>query len=836
MSDLFQDLRHGLRSFGRTPAFTAVAILVLALGIGANTAIFTIVNELTFRPLSGRASEMVGLFSRDRAKPDTYRAFSYPNYVDIRDRSGVFDGLIAHTFAMVGLPAGDGMQRTFVELVSSNYFDTLGVSLAAGRPFTLDEERPGARLPVVIVSYDRWRAAGLDPAFIGSTLRINAEDFTVVGVAPEGFTGTMALVAPVLYLPLGMYDVVVNDMFKRKGTGLADRSNHALVLAGWLRPALGEAVVSGRLDALSRQLEEAYPGENKDQALIVHPLPRMSTSTSPQSNQGLAAFTALLLTLSGVVLVIACLNLANMLLARGSGRRKEVAVRLSLGARRARIIRQVLSENVLLAIAGAGVGLALSYWVTRLLARSLSAALPLNVTFNPVPDARVLFVTIGVAGLATLVFGLGPALKLSRRDLVTDLKDLGSDRPALGRRFGVRNLMVIAQVALSLALLTAGGIFARAALAAADTNPGYRYDRLLYASLDPSFASIDETGGRAVYRTVLSRLRALPAIESATMVSTMPFGDTHEGTRVERVGVPISEEAGQVRTYRIIGADYFASLGLRMVRGREFTRFEEERADTPPVALIDEALARKLFGEEDPIGQLIRVRPRPDEDPASAQSEPMTIVGIAPPIRDELLDGAPATHVYVPSGRHYRANMHVHARISPAAGESATLQAIREEILAASPRLPILALSTLQAFHDRSLELWALRAGGRMFTVLGLLALLLAVVGVYGVKSYVVSQRTREFGIRVALGATPLDVLRLVLREGIYLTTAGLAIGLPLAALVSSAFTKVFVQIGGFDPLVVGTATAVLAAASLAASYLPARRATRIVPVSALRS
>lgn len=837
MTHLLQDLRFALRTFFKAPGFTLTAVIVLALGIGANSAIFTLVNAMLFRPLSGRAGDLVGLYSRDRTRPDSYRPFSYPNYVDIREQSGVFDGLMAHTFAIVGTPAGDTMRRTFAELVSSNYWDTLGVRLGAGRTFTREEERPGAHVPVVIVTYARWKKEHLDPAFVGKTIRINAEDFTVVGVAPEGFTGTMALVSPELYLPLGMFDTVANDIFRNDGETLQDRSNRALILAGRVKPGLSEALVVGRLDALSRQLEAAYPGENKDQALSISPLSRMSTSTSPKTDGGLAAFTALLLTLSGIVLVIACLNIANMLLARAAARSREVAVRLALGAKRSRIVRQLLTESLMLAIAGAALGLLLSYVATRALALSLIAVLPLNVTFNPSPDAAVLLATSGFAALATLVFGLGPALKLSRRDLVTDLKDLGGSGGAVGRRFGARNLMVVGQVALSLALLTSGGIFARAAIKATGANPGYGYGRLLLASVDPSLASIDETRGRSVYRRVLERVRALPAVRSVGMASTLPFGDTHEDARVERVGVDTTPEAGRARTYRVITADYFAALGLKMVRGREFTRAEEEAGGAPPVAVVDEALARALFGDEDPIGQMVRLRRESGDDGKdSPRYQPMQIVGVAPPIRDELLDRAPVSHLYVPFGRNYRANMHLHVKLAPGADEGAGLDALRRELRAAEAQLPVLTLSTMQAFHDKSLELWALKAGGRMFTGLGLLALVLAVVGVYGVKSYVVSQRTREIGIRMALGAGAGDVLRLVLRDGLYLTAAGIAVGAPLAALASIAFAKVFVEIGGFDPVVVGAATLVLASAATAASYLPARRATRVTPLRALKA
>jgi predicted permease len=471
----------------------------------------------------------------------------------------------------------------------------------------------------------------------------------------------------------------------------------------------------------------------------------------------------------------------------------------------------------------------------RGLALSMAAALPLSVSFDARPDAAVLAITIGFAALSTIVFGLGPAMKLTRRDLVSDLKDLGGDGSPLGRRFGARNLMVIGQVALSLALLTAGGIFARAALNAAATDPGYRYDRLLLASVDPSLAAMDETRGRTTYRSVLDRVRALPGVQSAAMASTLPFGDIHEGHLVERVGVKTAEEDGIARTYRIISADYFATVGLNMVRGREFTRAEEESNSAPRVAVIDEILARRLFKEADPIGQMIRIRQRQGAS-GGVSYEPMQVVGIAPPLRDGLLDPGPQSHLYVPFGRNYRAGMHVHVRVVPGTGEIAALDALRREIRAADPQLPVLALSTMQGFHNSSLELWALKAGGRLFTGLGVLAALLAVVGVYGVKSYIVSQRTREIGIRMALGASARDVLRLVMRDGAFLTVAGVAVGVPLAAFISYAFTKVFVEIGGFDPVVVGASTVLLALAATVASAVPARRAARIAPLTALRT
>jgi predicted permease len=390
-------------------------------------------------------------------------------------------------------------------------------------------------------------------------------------------------------------------------------------------------------------------------------------------------------------------------------------------------------------------------------------------------------------------------------------------------------------VSLSLAMLTAGGIFARTAVGAASTNPGYSYDRSLLAELETRLAGLDGDRARITYDEVLARVRAWPGMRAASVASSVPYGETVESAWFEEAGSSDGRrEPVTARAYRTIGADYFASLGLPMLRGREFTRVEESSASAPPVAIVDEMFARSLFEGRDPIGRTIRLAAPPGNASATS-SEPLEIVGVAAPLREELLDRAPVPHVYVPFGRHRRTSMFLTARIEPGASEQAALEGIRTAVRSVDARLPLLTLATSTAFHNASPSLWALQASAAVFVSLGLLAMLVAGIGLYGVKSYVVAQRTPEIGLRMALGASGRDVLRLVLRDGAVLTGLGVAIGVPLAILVSVSFTKVFVEIGGIDATVIAAATVVLTAAAMLATLIPARRASRVQPLTALR-
>ena len=842
MLRLIQDVRFSLRVLTKNPGFTAVAVLVLALGIGANTAVFSLVNALLLKPLPGRSgSEVVGIFSKDRTKPDTYRAFSYPDYEDVRARGDIFSDVMAHNFAMVGVNEGDNTRRAFAAVVSSNYFDTLGAPLATGRAFTPQEERPDSRIPVVVVGYEYWKKTNFDPDILSRSLKVNAQSFTIVGVTQEGFAGTMALVSPEAWFPLGMYEVLINDMFS-DGPRLpvTDRNNDSLILVGRLKPGVSVESSGPMLASLSSQLEQAYPVENRNQTLIAHRLPRMSVSTAPSTDTPVAAMSALLMGMAGVVLLIACLNLANMMLARGAARRKEIAIRLALGGGRGRIIRQLLTEGLLLSLAGGVAGLLIAYWSIRLLIASLTPIMPMVLNFTPEPDIRVLGAALGFCVLSTLFFGLGPAWKLVKADALPELKDhAGDDSSRLGGRFSARNVMVVGQLALSLTLLVSGGLFIRAALKAATATPGFSMDRGVIVGVDPSLAGYDERHGRALYQTLLERLRSLPGVEGASMASIVPFGEFSQSRNVQKAGAPI--EAGTPEAavtlidanYNIIAAGYFKALGLALVRGRDFTRDEEQSSGGLRVVIIDEPLAKQLFGAVDPLGQRLQFG-KGKREPVEA----MEVVGVAPGLRHDLFDREPVPHVYIPFGQQYRANMNIHVRLAAGGeeAESAMLGTIRKEVRSVDAQLPVVTLKSLRTHRDASLPVWAVNTGASLFTAFGMLALFLAVVGVYGVKAYVVSRRTREIGIRMALGASPQDVLRMVLREGIGLAAVGLGLGFVLALGAGRLLGSLLYDVSPHDPVIFVSAPLVLAAATLLACYLPARRATRVVPLTALRS
>jgi predicted permease len=857
MGALLQDLRYGFRLLYRHRGFTAVAVLVLAFGIGANTAVFTIVNTLVLKPRAGAPDrELAGVYSRDRTQADSYRAFSYPNYADLRDRR-LFASVAAHTFSLLGLTEGEVTKRVFVDVITANYFDTFGVPVARGRAFNLDEERPGADIPVAILSHGMFQRLGGTDQVIGSAIRLNGRQFTVVGVAARGFGGSMVMFTPELFVPTGVYDTITND-FLREGlpATLADRRHHSLILIARLKPGETIESVTPALETTGAQLEQAFPAENKDQTLQLARLARLSVSTSPQTDSELGVLAMLLFSMSGLVLLVASFNLANMLLARGSARQKEFAIRLAIGGTRFRIVRQLLAESVVLSIAGGVLATFVAWWATRFLMTTLAPRMPVSMDFETTPDIRVLAATIGFCFVAAVLFGLGPAWRHSKTDAVPELKDQAGELSGRRRsRFATRNLLVMGQLALSLVTLTAAGMFVRSAVESAVTDPGFTFERGIIANVDPSLAGRDPAATRRFYEQALAQLRAMPGVQAASAGSLMAFSEFTESIDVQKAGAPLRRGDAGARTSMgagapesdsaveglvdsistSIGADYFRTLGLAVTRGREFTATEELSTSESRVAIIDETLAQQLFGRGDPLGQNVQWQAGRS---GSSRTEVARVVGVVAPTRHQLLEHRFRPHIYTPMGQDFRSMMYLHLRTSASSpeAEAAMLQDVRRELMAVDAQVPIIALETRPMFRDRNLILWTLGAGAQIFLAFGALALFMTVVGVYGVKAYVVARRTREIGIRVALGASPRHVIGTIVRDGFLTTAVGLAVGLALSVFAGSLLRNMLFGDARFDATVIFGAMAALAIAAAVAAWLPARRATRIPPTLALRS
>src|SRR6184192_2087578 len=570
---MVQDLKFAVRQLFKTPGFTIAAVTVLALGIGVNTAVFSLVNTVFFAPPAyAKPHEVVQLFSQDKKNPKKFRGFSYPTYLDIRKQNTVFSEAMSFNLSLIGIGQKGDTRRAFAAIVSSNYFSVLGVPLARGRAFLPEEETPGRNAPVAIVSYGYWQKHDLDPSVLGSQLLINGRPFTIVGITPKGFVGTMQVLSPEVWLPMSVYDQVANDFESVNKTTIDDRKGTQLHIMGRLKPGMTAATAKPALEGLAANLEKAYPVEQKDQTFIAAPVSRNTVSTNPSAESGLKSIAPLLLGMAVVVLLVACLNLANMLLARGTARRKEIAIRLALGGSRWRIVRQLLSEGFVFALLGVVGGLILGLWSSDLLVCSMGKLMPLDIVWLSGENPAILIPTFGFCLLGTLMFALGPALKISRSAVITDLKEhAGEDVIRRRWKFLPRNPLVVVQIAFSLALLTAAALFVRGASKAAAVDSGLKPGASYLLEVDASLAGYEPKRAQELYQNLNGRLAALPGVEQVSISATVPFGITSSEKNVQRAGVhPVAEakpsNAAEGLAFKAawnsVGANYFSTVGL----------------------------------------------------------------------------------------------------------------------------------------------------------------------------------------------------------------------------------------------------------------------------------
>jgi predicted permease len=806
MGTLWQDVRYGLKLLFKDRGLTAIAVISLALGIGANTTIFSLANAFLFRPLPVQdPDQLVSLYSTLEGSA-RFGSMSYPTYVDVRDRSSVFSGLAAYSWVPLGVkPPGTKEAEVILgELVTGNYFSVLGVEPHLGRGFLPEEDQTPGRHPVIVISGELWRTRfGSDPDLIGKPVRVNGMSFTVVGVAPEGFRGVTVGVSSQAWVPMMMADLVYPSSLPR----LEVRDSWWLQPIGRLEPGVSLEEARAATSVIATQLEEEYPELPPGIGISITPISRF---LMPLGN-AVPGFVGILMGVVGVVLLIACSNVAALLLARAVERQREIALRQSLGASRRRILRQLLTESVMLSALGGWMGWLLALWAVDIL-QSLELPFPLPLNFDLGLDGRVLGFTIALSILTGLVFGSAPAWQTARADLTTALKEQGGLLGGVVRKSRMRRGLVVAQVALSLVLLIGAGLLARGLSQAQKIDPGFDDENILLLTLSLSLGGYGEEEGRRFYDELTERIHSLPSVRSVTVAQSVPpslVDGTWTMYEVDGYDPPPDEEL--IASYNVVGPGYFEALGIPLVWGRGIE--EQDRKDSQPVTVINETLAHRFWPGEDPVGRTIRI-----------MGEEQVIVGVAKDVKYATLGEAPRPYFYLALRQHYR--------------EMATLQ-VRTE---GDPRLVAGTVLREMQNIDPDMAVWGLKTmnehlHGSTFTtrmatsligVFGLLALVLAAVGVHGVVAYSVSHGTHEFGVRMALGA-------MVLEEGMRTVLIGVGIGLALAMAVTRTLTSLLYGVSPLDWMTFVVISVVLAIVALAACYIPARRAANVEPSQALR-
>ncbi len=817
MDGLFQDLRYGLRMLLKSPGFAAVAVLALALGIGANSAVFSLINTILLRPMPAvpEPDRLVAPIVTSGA--GAYNNFSYPDYADYRDHGDVFSGILGHSLISVALGNGGQNELLWGEMVTGNYFSVLGTTPALGRGFLPGEDRTEGSHPVVVIGHSLWeRRFHSDPRIAGSSLTLNGRDFTVVGVAPPGFAGTEFALKMDLWVPIMMHTTVMPG----SDGLLQDRDRRWMKTIARLEPGVTVAQASAAMTISSERLAQAYPDTNRGVSVSV--VPERQGQFPVEAWGGISIGASLALAVVGLVLLVACANVANLLLARAAGRRREIGIRLALGAGRWRLVRQLLVEGLLLALLGGGAAVLLTLWVSDLLL-SFHPPIPYTLALDYTPDARVLIYTAVVSLLTAVLFGLAPALHASNPELVPLLK--GESGGAGAKRWwpAPLSLLVVGQVTLSLVVLVSAGLFLRSLQNAATIDPGFRTKDVLVASFDLGLLGYSEEKGLAFQRELAHRVKALPGVVSAALIDDLPLDYSWNTTGpILADGQPAPAEGqGVWGLVGVVTPGLFDTFGIPLVRGRDFT--ERDDAHSTPVTILNETLASRLWPGGDPIGRLVRF--------GGLDAPTREVIGIARNSRYKTLGEGPQPYIYRPVAQVYQGNMTLLVR---AQGDPALLSdAVRHVAAELDSRLPLYGPGTMDA--HMGFALWWTRMGASLATVFGVLALVLAAVGLYGVMAYSVSQRTREIGIRMALGARPRDVLRLVVGGGLRLGLAGVAAGLLAGAILGRVMASLLYGVGPADPVTFVGLAVLLGATALLASYVPARRAARVDPMVALR-
>lgn len=818
MGTLLQDLRYGLRMLAKSPGFTAVAVLSLTLGIGANTTIFTLAKAVFLHSIpvkdSSRVMVLYSTASSRKGPPQLYLPTPWPNAIDYRDDLRSFSGI------SIAIPNGFDMvtqgrhTQVFGYMASANTFDVLGVRPLLGRTFTPDEDS-GAR-PVVILSYNTWKTDfGADRNVLGKSVQMDQMNYAVIGVLPPSFQGVGNLGSPDVFIPISMADEVATGLLK---TFLHQRAFRLTNVVGRLKPGVTVAQASAEVHALGLQLEKQYPKDNGGRNEMAVPID--DTSIPPQARGVFALAGILMMGIVGLVLLIACANVANLLLARATQRQREIAVRLALGASRTRLIRQLLTESFLIAILAGILGIFCAYWAKSFLVSLVPPGFVQNLDFTL--DGRVFLYTFALAVIATLIFGLMPALQASRGNSIAALKDRTGAPTGSGRWYGLRGVLVMIQVALSLIALVGAGLFIHSLRNAQSIDPGFEVQHEFVMLLNMGAVHYAQPQAEAFYRDVVQRIDGLPMIAGASVADSGPLGLGGGLSRTTFTdGVDYTDPRNGKLTPVVASAPgFFSAAGITMREGRDFN--EADDANSTMVAVVNRAAADTFWPGKDPIGQHLHFL---------GETWVVTVVGEVNTVKFGSLGEAPQAVVYMPLKQHYSpfVVLWVHTKADPASAEPA----VRDVIHSMAPSLQLAFVRTMPQVLVQSLTVPTM--GAELLGTFGLLALILAAIGTYGVMSYSVNQRRNEIGIRMALGAQPANVMRLILGNGMAMVLGGIVVGLGFSVLLAKSMNSLLYGIGIFDPASFLLTSLLLIIVALGACFIPARRAMRVDPIVALR-
>ena len=818
MENLLKDLRYGARMLTKNPGVSLVAVITLALGIGANTAIFSGVSAFLLRPLPvpepDRLIRPVEV-TEDRGNADE---FSYPDFVDYRDQSTVFEGLAAEDMIGAALDSQGQNDVVWGQVVSGNYFDILRVKPIMGRSFAPEEDKTPGTDRVVVLGYRLWQQRfGSDADIVGKTIHLNSQPYSVIGIAPKTFNGTKFALALDFWVPMMMAPEL-----RRSSDILTSRDSHWMNIIGRLKPGVSMSQASAEMSAISGRLNQVHPDERA-----------ASTRTIVQSEADgrweeaatvIKSAGAIAMAIVGLILLIACANVANLMLARASARRKEIGIRLALGASRVRLIRQLMTESLLLSLLGGGLGLLLAFWVTDLM-QGFVPVLQYNIVNNFFAlDSRALVFTLIVSLATGFIFGLAPAWHSSNPDVIPVLKG-GAQAPQRGktRRITLRNSLVVVQVALSLVVLVCGGLFIKSFRKAQTMDPGFATNKALLASLNPQLIGYDEERSKSFFRQVVDRAAILPGVESASLAGLLPLGDSSNssGPILKEGEILARGSAGRNIMNNVVSSGYFRTMQIPFIAGRDFD--ERDRQRSQRVVIVNEQMAQTLWPGESAIGKHILVGPD--------SHDPLEVIGVVKTGKYNALAELPKSFYYYPMSQRRTGTMTLIMRTS--VDPRSLVAAVRKEVETIDRQVPLFSIKTMA--EHMTFALWAPDMAATFSLAFGILATLLCAVGLYSVMAYVVSQRTREVGIRMALGANHRDVMRMITAQGMKLAAVGLAIGLLLSLALARVLSSVLIGISSYDVTTFGVVSALVVAVASIACYLPARRATKVNPLVALR-